>query len=86
MDAVVCEPVSAAKFPANRQKTGNFRRKRPDWAVQIAVINVISMSYDEIPYSVEQGIFLQEQGILSGEQGIFASLWDFAVRRQFFRS
>jgi hypothetical protein len=24
VDAVVCEPVSAAKFPANRQKTGNF--------------------------------------------------------------
>jgi hypothetical protein len=29
------------------------------------------MSYAEIPYASEQGIFATEQGIESGDQGIF---------------
>src|SRR5262249_18332993 len=69
-DAVVLEPVSASKFPANREINREFRR------IGVLVRNLIadtredSETCSEIPYSTEQGIFAKEQGICTGEQGI----------------
>jgi hypothetical protein len=62
-DAVVVEPVSTAKFPANREKNReffNFRRaSRLIWPTS----PMISVILSQIPYSTEQGIVFTEQGI-----------------------
>jgi hypothetical protein len=82
VEAVHYEPVSAAEFPALAQFTGIFSEKGPVLDDYPPITYGKSITYDEIPWSREQGIFLREQGILSGEQGIFASLWKFAVERE----
>ena len=68
-DAVVVEPVSTAKFPANREKNReffNFRRaSRLIWLTN----PIISVTWSQISYSMEQGIISAEQGILAQEQG-----------------
>ena len=72
-DAVVCEPVSAAKFPANREKNREFCRIVVSVASETANNGVVTGLPKRIPYSTEQGIILAEQGILSREQGILSA-------------
>ena len=69
-DAVEVEPVSTAKFPANREKNREFRRIRLLGAILKAGTRANSEACSEIPYSTEQGIFAREQGICTREQGI----------------
>ena len=71
-DAVRVEPVSTAKFPANREKNREFCRI----AVSVDSETVNNCAVAEIPkripYSTEQGIILAEQGILARKQGILS--------------
>ena len=71
-DAVAIEPVSAARFPANREKNREFRRIHPLGAILKADTRANSEACSEIPYATEQGIFSEDQGILAQEQGISA--------------
>jgi hypothetical protein len=69
-DAVIVEPVSTLKFPANREKNREFCQISASGAretVNNAVVTGLSI---RIPYSTEQGIILAEQGIVVQEQGI----------------
>jgi hypothetical protein len=61
--AVGCEPVSIAKFPANREKNREFRGICPLDAILKTDKPVNSEACSDIPYSTEQGIFVKEQGI-----------------------
>jgi hypothetical protein len=70
-DAVDLEPVSTAKFPANREKNREFRQIGPLRAILKADARANSEACSEIPYATEQGIISEEQGILAREQGIF---------------
>jgi hypothetical protein len=69
-DAVICEPVSTPEFPANREINREFCK------IQRSATNVRAwtpanpMASSEIPYAMEQGIFVKEQGICLQEQGI----------------
>jgi hypothetical protein len=69
-DAVAVEPVSSAKFPANREINREFRRIRLLGAILKADMRANSDACNKIPYSTEQGIFAKEQGICTREQGI----------------
>jgi hypothetical protein len=70
-DAGLVEPVSAPKFPANREINREFRQIRLLGAILHADTRANSKASSKIPYSAEQGIILAEQGILVQEQGIF---------------
>jgi hypothetical protein len=70
-DAVTCEPVSAAEFPANREINREFCRIRPRRRFTVVNRQTNSMLCSRIPYATEQGIILGEQGILKKEQGVF---------------
>ena len=69
-DAVLVEPVSAAKFPANREKNREFRKIVASRAPEICNNGLGTGLLTQIPYSTEQGIILAEQGILTREQGV----------------
>jgi hypothetical protein len=69
-DAVTVEPVSTAKFPANREINREFCRIRPLSAILKADMRANSEACSEIPYATEQGNILEEQGIPAEEQGI----------------
>ena len=69
-DAVEVEPVSAAKFPANREKNREFRKIVASRAPEIRNSGLGTGLLTQIPYSTEQGIILAEQEILTREQGI----------------
>jgi hypothetical protein len=69
-DAVVIQPVSTSKFPANREINRELRRNCPLGAILIADTRANSAACSKIPYSAEQGIFAEEQGICTREQGI----------------
>ena len=62
-DAVLVEPVSTPKFPANREINREFRRISLLGAILKADTRANSEACSEIPYSTEQGIFAKEQGI-----------------------
>ena len=67
--AVSREPVSAGNFPDVRGFTGNFgsfARYREFVAGKASVYQLVSQ---QIPYSIEQGIYLPEQGIPGHDQG-----------------
>jgi hypothetical protein len=68
-DAVVVEPVSTPKFPANRENNREFRRIRSLCEILKASKRAISKASSQIPYATEQGIISAEQGILALEQG-----------------
>jgi hypothetical protein len=59
-DAVIGEPVSTTKFPANREKNREFCEIRPFDAILKADKPVNSETCSKIPYSTEQGIFAKE--------------------------
>jgi hypothetical protein len=60
---VPIEPVSTAKFPANREINREFHRIRPIAAILKADTRANSEACSEIPYATEQGIISEEQGI-----------------------
>jgi len=68
-DAVQVEPVSASKFPANREINREFRRNRLLDAILKPDLRANSDAYSKIPYSTEQGIFAREQGIDDARTG-----------------
>src|SRR5262245_39707159 len=68
-DAVGFEPVSAFKFPANRENNREFCKIRPSATNLRSRTRANPMAYGEIPYAAEQGIFAKEQRICLHEQG-----------------
>jgi hypothetical protein len=69
-DAVDLEPVSASKFPANRENNREFCKIRRSAPNLRAWTRANPMACSEIPYAAEQGIFVKEQGICAQEQGV----------------
>jgi hypothetical protein len=61
--AVPVEPVSTPKFPANREINREFFYFGSDYGSGVAIHSMIQRTWNEIPYSTEQGIFAKEQGI-----------------------
>jgi hypothetical protein len=74
-DAVGCEPVSASKFPANREINREFRRIRLLSAILKADTPANSEACKKFPYSTEQGIFAKKLGICAREQGRLREGW-----------
>jgi hypothetical protein len=72
-DAVDVEPVSAAKFPANREKNREFCIIGALGAPEAANNGVVIGLPMRIPYATEQGIIFAKQGGLAREQGILSS-------------
>jgi hypothetical protein len=72
-DAVGCQSVSKPKFPANREINREFCGFRPSCAIFAPSQRANSMASGQIPYAMEQGIFLPEQGKFWSEQGILIS-------------
>jgi hypothetical protein len=68
-DAVLIEPVSTPKFPANREINREFRRIRLLGAILKADMRANSDVCNKIPYSTEQGIFAKETGNLYARTG-----------------
>src|SRR5450759_1044295 len=60
-DAVVVEPVSTTKFPANREKNREFFNSKHCSRLRWPTSPMISMILSQIPYSTEQGIISAEQ-------------------------
>jgi len=57
-EGVTCELVSESpKFPASREKTGNFHRSALRGCQMMPNTGADPMAYEEIPYTSEQGIF-----------------------------
>jgi hypothetical protein len=69
-DAVDLEPVSAFKFPANREINRGFCKIQRSATNLRAWTPANPMACSEIPYAAEQGIFVQELGICAQEQRI----------------
>ncbi len=69
-DAVVCEPVSAVKFPGSREfcrelaKKTEFNGFPPDKVARFQWLGT------QIPYSSKQGINFGEQGNFDAQEGI----------------
>jgi hypothetical protein len=72
-DAVQVEPVSPAKFPANREKNREFCRNGVSVASATVNNGVVTRLSKPIPYSTEQGIIFVKQGILEARTGNFVS-------------
>ena len=62
-DAVAVKPVSATKFPANREKNREFFKFGLARCFEFAVRPMIQANYREFPYATEQGNYFSEQGI-----------------------
>ena len=71
-DAVAFEPVSTAKFPANREKNREFFNSKHSSRLRWPTSPMISVILSKIPYSREQGIISTEQEISVQEQGILS--------------
>ena len=71
-EAVSCEPVSAAGFPANREKYREFLEFREDSAELIPHSSPKSMTYNKIPYESEQGFSSRRTGNLAAISRKFA--------------
>jgi hypothetical protein len=56
-DAVLIGPVSAPRFPANREINREFCRFHPSGVIFASIRLINSMACSEIPYATEQGIF-----------------------------
>jgi hypothetical protein len=69
-DAVVVEPVSAAKFPVNREKNRDFCKFVASCAPEPLNYRVETRRLTQISDTMKQGIISAEQGILTLEQGI----------------
>jgi hypothetical protein len=60
-DAVVVEPVSAPKFPANREINREFFDFGLARGSEVAICPMIHWTWSKIPYSTEQGILLSQE-------------------------
>src|SRR6266542_1487018 len=67
-DAVLIEPVSGFKFPANREINREFRGVGPNSVILASIQPATSMACSQIPYTSEQGIFPPQRGIHMSEQ------------------
>jgi hypothetical protein len=56
-DAVLIGPVSAGIFPANREENREIGENRPLQSILRRLSSGTSMTWKQIPYGVEQGIF-----------------------------
>ena len=79
-DAVLVEPLSTPKFPANREKNREFRNIAALGAPETTINSVVIGFPMRIPYSTEQEIILPEQGLLAKEQGILSAEVEFTAR------
>jgi hypothetical protein len=70
-DAVSCEPVSAPKFPANRENNREFCRIWRSTVILASDQRADSIAYSGIPCATEQGISKRVSGKIFKEQGIF---------------
>ena len=70
VDAVSYEPVSGANSLLTGKRTGNFANSRAVEGKGAANNAASTGPYEQIPYAIEQGIFLTEQGKCWREQGI----------------
>ncbi len=61
-DTVAVEPVSTAKFPANREKNREFFNFGPHRGLEHPMRPMILRLLSQISYSMEQGTFRKEQG------------------------
>jgi len=68
-EAVLREPVSTPKFPANREMNRGFCGFKPSCTIFAPGHPANSMAYSQIPYVAEQGIGFTEQGSSWSEQG-----------------
>jgi hypothetical protein len=82
-DAVHVEPVSIAKFPANREKNREFFRIAVSVGSETVNNTVVTGLPKRIPYSTEQGIILTEQGIFAREQGFLSGGIEIIAERDF---
>jgi hypothetical protein len=69
-EAVSGEPVSEARFPANREKSREFYENRAVWQKAARQNAAISVSCRTIPYKMKQGINSRRTGNLSRRAGI----------------
>src|SRR4051794_41074877 len=66
-----CEPVSGLKkFPGSRELAGNFPGFGAGGRFLSLNLHALSVTYGQIPYATEQGVFNAQQGISSAQQGI----------------
>jgi len=65
-DAVIVEPVSTPKFPANRDINREFRQIRSLCEILNADTRAISKAFGQIPYATEQGILPTKSKIITG--------------------
>jgi len=65
-DAVIVEPVSTPKFPANRDINREFRQIRLLCEILNADTRAISKAFSQIPYATEQGILPTKSKIITG--------------------
>jgi RNase H-fold protein (predicted Holliday junction resolvase) len=79
-DAVLVEPLSTPKFPANREKNREFRNIAALGVPETTINSVVIGFPMRIPYSTEQEIILPEQGLLAKEQGILSAGVEFTAR------
>ena len=70
-DAVLVEPVSTAKFPANREINRECCRIAVLVASEAVNNGFVTGLSKRIPYTTEQGIILAEQGTLGARTGNF---------------
>jgi hypothetical protein len=68
-DAVAVEPVSASKFPANREKNRDSCENKAPAGILTPNPSANSVVCSKIPYSLEQGIFIGRAGNLSARTG-----------------
>ena len=69
-NAVAIKPVSASQIPANRETNRELGNFRVTFAQDSLEEPRNLGAFLQIPYSAEQGIFLNEQGISLADQGI----------------
>jgi hypothetical protein len=81
-DAVLIEPVSNFKFPANREKYREFCRNRRSGPIPASNQRLKSIASSQIPYATEQGICSPVSGNFSRITGNFESrIWKFGSGR-----
>jgi len=69
-DAVVVEPVSTSKFPANREKNREYCQIRSLCEIFNANPRANSIVCSKIPSATKQGNIFTEQGISTANAGI----------------
>jgi len=69
-DAVLVEPVSTPKFPANREINREFCQIRTHCKILKANTRTNSKTFSQIPCAKEQEIILAKQEILAQDQRI----------------